>query len=158
MFKLVQSGPTGGDCTAPYDVLLNGEYTVEQFIHDVLLDEREWGRIGIYDSRSIFGNPSCEYRYGELVSKLPDEYLKLNVTKARASGGWSLMDYILTVEPVCTSIFPVTKHYGIQKEYGDTWYIVYRLPDEQIAKFKHKESAINECKYQERLDAVKENK
>ena len=158
MFKLVQSGPTGGDGTASYDILLNGEYTVGQFINDVLLDKREWGYIGIHDGCSIFGNPKCEYRYGELISNLPDEYLTLGVTNAKAGGGWSLMNYILTVEPVNTSIFPVTEHYGIQKEdkYGECWFVVHKLPNDPIAKFKRKESALNECKYQERLDAIKE--
>ena len=45
MFKLIQTGPEGSDCTAPYEVALNGEYTVEQFVKDVILDKRECGSI-----------------------------------------------------------------------------------------------------------------
>ena len=154
MFRLHQIRPEGGDCTAPYDVELNGEYSVEQFIHDVLLNDREWGKIGIYNGQGLITDPNCEYRYGRLISKLPEEYLKLRVVSATAHGGWSLMDYVLTVEPANTDIFPVTEHYGVYKEniYGDAWFVVCRLPDEQVAKFKRKESALNECKYLERQD------
>lgn len=157
MFKLHQIHPEGSDCTAPYDVILNGEYTVEQFINDVLLNKREWGKIGIYNGQGIFTDPNCEYKYGTLVSRLPNEYLKLRVVSATAHGGWSLMDYILTVEPANTEVFPVTEHYGVYKEdiYGDAWFVVCRLPKEEVAKFKRKEAALNECKYLERLDASK---
>lgn len=71
MFRLHQIRPEGSDCTAPYDVELNGEYSVEQFIKDVLLVKREWGYIGIRDGKSIFGSPNCEYNHGTLISQLP---------------------------------------------------------------------------------------
>lgn len=150
MFKLHQIRPEGSDCTAPYDVELNGEYTVEQFVKDVLLNNREWGYIGIDNGSAIFGDPKCEYRYGTLTSRLPDEYLKLRVVAASAHGGWSRMDYILTVEPANTEVFPVTEHYGMYKEniYGDAWFVVCRLPKEEFAKFKTKEAALNECPLQ----------
>ena len=154
MFRLHKIRHEGSDCTAPYDVELNGEYSVEQFIHDVLLNEREWGKIGIYNGQGLITDPNCEYKHGILISELPEEYLKLRVVSATAHGGWSLMDYVLTVEPANTEIFPVTEHYGVYKEdiYGDSWFVVCRLPDEKVAKFKHKEAALNECKYLERQD------
>lgn len=98
MFKLIQSGPTCGDCTAPYNVILDKEYTVEDFIKTILLRSNEWGYIGIFDGKSIFGNPNCEYRYGNLKTHLPNGYLSNKVVRVMASGGWTRMDYILTVE------------------------------------------------------------
>ena len=157
MFKLIQIRPEGSDCTAPYDVELNGKYTVEQFIYDVLKDKREWGYIGINDGKSIFGNPNCEFRYGELLSSLPTEFLKMQVTKARASGGWSRMDYILTVDVVNDVFVEITEHYGICLEdvYGNSGYVVYEngrqgYHENYIAKFKNRQAAINECRYLER--------
>ena len=100
MFKLVQLKPEGSDCTAPYEVQLNGEYTVGEFINDVLKDVREWGYIGINNDRTVFGDPHCEYKYGKLTSPMDEKFLNMRVTSARASGGWSRMDYILSVEIV----------------------------------------------------------
>lgn len=99
MFKLHQLRPEGGDCTAPYAVDLGGEYTVREFIRDVLLDKREWGYIGIdIGHNSIFGDPCCEYSHGGLKTSLPAEFLTMKVVSAKASGGWSRMDYLLTTE------------------------------------------------------------
>ena len=36
MFRLIISGPTRSDCTAPYDVVLDRAYTVAEFIETVL--------------------------------------------------------------------------------------------------------------------------
>lgn len=98
MFRLTQVGPTGSDCTALYHVDLNREYTVEQFIQDVISNDHEWSCIGIYDAKHIFGHPRCEYRYGTLLTQIPPEYLKRRVLSAQADGGWSLMNYTLTLE------------------------------------------------------------
>ena len=98
MFKLIQSGPTCGDCTAPYNVILDKEYTVEDFIKTTLLRSDEWGYIGIFDEKSIFGNLNCEYRHGNLKTHLPNEYLSKKVVRVMARGGWTMMNYILTVK------------------------------------------------------------
>lgn len=159
MFKLVQIGPAGDDCTALFDVRLNGPYTVETFIHDVLLDSSEWGRIGINDGYTPFGNPSCEFSHGVLKSNLPEEYLPLEVVSARASGGWSNMNYRLTVKPVMGEFYKVTDHYGIRPEdsYRQTIYMVYKVAEvsdgKGIAAFRVKNAAINECRYLERLNS-----
>ena len=155
MFKLTQLRPEGSDCTAPYGVELNGEYTVAEFITDVLKDEREWGYIGIDDGKAIFGNPCREYKGGKMLSTLPDDFLTMKVTRARASGGWSRMDYLLKVEALNGPLVTVTTHYGFRKEdiYGDYKFVVYKLGEigNSIASFKNQIAAIHECKYLERL-------
>jgi len=97
MFKLLQAGREGGDCTAPYDVKLDKEYTVKEFVDAVLTRDSEWGYIGIIyrDAKSVFGDPHCEYSHGELLYNLPEEVLNRKVNYVNAHGGWSRMDYRL---------------------------------------------------------------
>lgn len=100
MFTMKASTQMGSDCTCGYDVLLDREYTVEDFVNTVLIEKNnEWGYIGIYKPHKIFGDPCCEYRYGMLSAKsLPAEYLQKKIIKVSASGGWTRMDYILWIE------------------------------------------------------------
>lgn len=97
MFKLYSAGEVRGDCTAPYNVKLDKEYTVNEFINAVLT-KNEWGYIGIYCQGTFFGEPKCEYRYDKLLYTLPDNVLNKNVIKVKADGGWSRMDYLLWIE------------------------------------------------------------
>ena len=152
MFKLIQMRPEGSDCTAPYKVVLNGDYTVEQFILDVLLDEREFGSIYTPGHEKI-----CDYSHGNLLTPVTNEYRKLKVTSARAHGGWGCMDYTLTLEIVNGDFLKVTKHFGIRREdiYGEKTYVVYDVTDKSFAKslgaFKNILTAKNECSYLERI-------
>jgi hypothetical protein len=97
MFKMYRAGQVRGDCTAPYDVELDKEYTVSEFVNTVLT-RKEWGYIGIYCKGEIFGKPKCEYRGDKLLYALPDNVLNKKVIKVKADGGWSRMDYLLWVE------------------------------------------------------------
>ena len=73
--------------------------TVGEFVQSVLTNEpEEWGYIGIYDGKSIFGDPCCSYKYGKILSKLPENVMDKVILSANASGGWSRMDYILKIE------------------------------------------------------------
>lgn len=103
MFRLIQSTPVSGDCTCGYNVKLDREYTVKDFI-DTVLSERngEWGYIGIYNQSAFdgrhFGNPNMEYRYGKIVTgNFTEDVLSKEVKDVSASGGWSRMDYVLKV-------------------------------------------------------------
>ena len=107
MFKFTRKGPDRGDCTAPYEIRLDKEYTVLTFIQTVLRErKREWGYIGIKSNDPeglFFGEPRCEYRDGEIVGgveKLPIIFLSFLTEKVKnvtADGGWSRMDYLLEV-------------------------------------------------------------
>ena len=98
MFHLQQNGPSSRDCTAPYKVILDKEYTVKEFISDVLsINPREWGYIGIKKRGHIFGSPYCEYRYGNLKYNLPEEIQDKKILSVESSGGWSRMDYLITL-------------------------------------------------------------
>lgn len=95
MIKLKQNTETFGDETAGYTVELTKQYTLLEFINEVVSDEREWGYIGILSVGAIFGSPNCEYEFGKLLSELPSEIMTKKVASAKASGGWSRMDYLL---------------------------------------------------------------
>ena len=98
MFKMRSAGEVRGDCTAPYHVELDKEYTVNEFVNTVLTITKEWGYIGIYCRGKIFGEPKCEYSHGKLLYALPDNVLNKKVVKVQADGGWSRMDYLLWIE------------------------------------------------------------
>lgn len=89
--KFTQSGMTGGDCTAPYDVSFAPGCTLRDLVLDVL-QRGEWGYIDIeapYFSR-------CEYKGRNVIgSLLPKEILDKEVKRVKASGGYSRMDYLV---------------------------------------------------------------
>ena len=104
MFILTPRGPTSSDCTAPYEVLLDKEYTVETFINAVLTtNPDDWGHIGIANklettTGQVYGNPTCEYCKGHLTTDpLPSEVLSQTVASVKARGGYTLMDYLITL-------------------------------------------------------------
>ena len=98
--KFQQIGRTAGDETTPYKVSDFKSRTVGEFIQEVLKENpSEWGYISVgghfYQSRR---KGSCEYRYGRLLSDMPDELLGIEMREVVASGGWSRMDYTINWE------------------------------------------------------------
>lgn len=92
MLKFIQTHGVGSDETAPYDVVLDKPYTVSEFINEVLTTRKsEWGDI------EVKGAFFLKYRYGKAEQEIPEQYAKLPVKKAHASGGWSAMNYKLDV-------------------------------------------------------------
>ncbi len=95
--KFTQNGKTRGDETTPYIVTEYKAKTVRDFIDEVLANEKEWGYIAVKKASIgfFFAHPNCEYRYGKLLSNLPDELLDEEIERVEACGGWSRMDYML---------------------------------------------------------------
>lgn len=104
MFSFIENGDVRGDCTRAYRIKLDRQYTVEEFIETVLTKRSgEWGYIGIRVteggfSERVFGNPCCEYKWGKLLSTLPKKYLNKKIIEVTGDGGWSRMDYLITLE------------------------------------------------------------
>lgn len=101
MIKLIQTHAPGGDACAPYDVKFDKPHTVGEFVNEVLTTRKnEWGSFDLrhngcgYFDRFL----SVKYRYGELIGELPEDITKLSIIGATAYGGWSAMDYNITVE------------------------------------------------------------
>lgn len=83
-----------------YDVILDKEYTVEEFV-DVILKQRvgEWGYFGIYDDGKTYsGDPKIEYVNGGLREQFPGIFLNEKVVKVKATGSWGAMDHLIHIE------------------------------------------------------------
>lgn len=101
MIELKPSSSFGGDSTAAYTVSFDKEYTVQEFINEVL-KFNEWGYIvaSEYDRKNDFKRISqCEYKLDQLIVAMRLDVLNKKIIKATASGGYSRMDYLLHVEP-----------------------------------------------------------
>lgn len=101
MFRLIQSTRTAGDSTAGYKVILDKEYTLREFIDAVLTNKDEWGYIRVVKRDCAWYNyPRFSYYYGEIPGEpnLPEEVYGYKVKSVTASGGWTRMDYVVTLE------------------------------------------------------------
>ena len=63
----------------------------------------EWGYIGQYETRTVFGYPCVEYSGNQIKEcawreGFGEDYYQRKVKKVKASGGWSRMDYLITFE------------------------------------------------------------
>ena len=97
--KLIyKSGPFGDECSL-YNVQIEEKTTVKDIIDFALNRKEEWGDIYI-NNKKLF-----EYRHGELLLHdnlikygiQPDSEKKKIVKNVIAYGGWSAMDYHITV-------------------------------------------------------------
>lgn len=97
----IEYGKGYSDDTYEYFVTTDCK-TVGDFINEVLMERKsEWGYFGIYDSNvfSAFGNPKCEYRYGEIITEpLPKKFMDKEIKEVFGSGGWSRSDYLFVVD------------------------------------------------------------
>lgn len=105
--KFIQTHAESRDCTAPYDVILDKPYTVEEFIREIQTTRLgEWGEFvvrrkgsGWFDRMAV-----VEYRYGKIENRdgekteIPDIIASLPVKEVKANGGWSAMSYHLIIE------------------------------------------------------------
>lgn len=102
MFTLTICMPTRGDCTAGYKVFLDKEYTLQEFVDAILTNKKdEWGVIRIQKRNCLWTRyPRIDYRYGSITSKpnIPEKVFGYKVKSVTASGGWTAMDYIVTLE------------------------------------------------------------
>lgn len=102
MFTLTQYTQTFGDCTAGYRVCLDKEYTLQEFVDAILTNKKdEWGEIKIAKRNCPwYDYPSIDYRNGNITNtpNIPEEVFGYKVKSATAHGGWSAMDYIVTLE------------------------------------------------------------
>ena len=105
MFRLIQTSDTRGDCTASYDVQLDKEYTVQEFLETVLTQKAdEWGALYLMvRSKKLFWqNPNCEYRHGKKTgttwANILIRYGERTITKICSDGGWTRMDYYIWLD------------------------------------------------------------
>lgn len=99
-FSLSRRTPVGGDCTCGYNVTFDGEYTVGEFLEEVLCKRsKEWGYIVVLSNQHQKETDYCSYSLGELTEDLHNANLKdSKITSATASGGYSRMDFTLYID------------------------------------------------------------
>lgn len=95
MIKFKQTARTGGDETAPYDVILDRKYMVREIIY-YILTRKEWGsiRIRCVGKYEIY----AEYERNKLTTNLNNNIMDSIITSIKAAGGWSNMNYLIEVE------------------------------------------------------------
>lgn len=95
--KLHQVAGPFGDCTSAYAVEFPEGLTVKEFISLVVNENPdEWGRIALGWIRPTL----AEYNHGSIVyTELFHKYKTREIFKIEANGGWSLMDYNITLKP-----------------------------------------------------------
>ena len=96
--RFIQTHSMGSDCTAPYDVVDYQAKTVVEFINEMLQQGNgERGDIDVcVGKRHLPGH--VEYKRGELLREIPDDWQNKEVEKVIAAGGWGLMDYRIYVK------------------------------------------------------------
>lgn len=106
-FKFIQTHAESRDCTAPYDIILDKPYTVEEFILEVLTTRTyEWGEFVIIRKGSNWFESMAvaEYRYGKMENRdrekteVLEMIAKLPIEEVKANGGWSAMNYHLIIK------------------------------------------------------------
>lgn len=91
----VQTHATGGDCTAPFDVLHDVDFTLRDLI-DNISKRKEWGYVNI---RTLSNKTvRIEYRGVPTITNTLSGLLDSNIIKISASGGWGRMDYNVLIE------------------------------------------------------------
>lgn len=99
-FNLYQTSPIGSDSTGGYGIYFKGDNpTVGEFIEHLFRTRNsEWGFIIVRDyARMTEIYKKVGFQYGHLIDDLPDAIGSMTVKLANASGGWSRMEYILSV-------------------------------------------------------------
>ena len=94
--KLTQISQARGDCTAAYSVTEYTATTVGEFVDEVLMEcPSEWG-----DIRDDHHHLIAEYKHGRIVSSnvTAERLLNKRIIKIIGNGGWSCMDYLITIE------------------------------------------------------------
>lgn len=93
--RLVQTGEEGIDGITPYKVELDGIYTVGELIAEILaVRPGEWGSITVWCGSM---KERVDYRDGKTDRPIPESVGAMRAMGISASGGWSRMDYDITV-------------------------------------------------------------
>ena len=106
--RFTKIGVERGDCTCAYKVDGYNARTVREFIDEVLHERpQDFGHIAV-GGVFVF-HPSCEYRYGKLLSTLSDDLLDKCIVRVDADGD----EYV--VEKECDWFIVGTKRYYYEK-------------------------------------------
>ena len=99
MIKLIETGGPYGDCTSDFDVKFDRPYTIGELIKEIYEEDGDsWGYVKIMNGREWWnGLDICLYRYGKWEKPCPPEYLDRVIESATCNGGWSRLDFYVTL-------------------------------------------------------------
>ena len=98
--RFIQTHSMGSDCTAPYEIVDYQAKTVVEFINEMLQQcKSKWGDIEVWADNMPLVYKHVDYKHGELLGEIPDEWQHKEVVKVISAGGWGLMDYRIYVKP-----------------------------------------------------------
>ena len=98
--RFIQTHSMGSDCTAPYEVVDYQAKTVVEFINEMLQQcKSKWGDIEVWADNMPLVYKRVDYKRGELLGEIPDEWQYKEVVKVISAGGWGRMDYRIYVKP-----------------------------------------------------------
>lgn len=98
--KMIHTGGPYGDACSSYDVQLDKEYTVQEFVEEVLKTKPgEWGPITIVTDlkhTTTSKVDECEYKHGKVTRDFAQTGSRaMKISEVKAHGGWSLMYYFI---------------------------------------------------------------
>lgn len=100
IFKPVCTGGPYGDCSSHYKVEIKQPCTVAQFV-EFVNQQGEWGKVHI-NPIGWLGNGLATYNYDTHIKdkplEMPQHYLNRRIARIEAHGGWSNMDYYVTLK------------------------------------------------------------
>ena len=98
------SGPFG-DCCSAYKVVLHHEYTVKEYVEEVLKTKQgEWGTFKIWQEEQSYKELSkeldcCDYKKGEKINDFKySTTWNSKIEEVKAYGGWTYMDYFIKIK------------------------------------------------------------
>ena len=103
MIKLIETGGPYGDCTSDFVVKFDRPYTIGEFIKEIYEEDTNgaWGRVRVLNGREWWdGIDICSYRSGKWETPCPPEYLDRVIESASCNGGWSLLNFYVTLKEV----------------------------------------------------------
>ena len=87
-------GKSRSDATSEYFITTDNE-TVGEFITEWLeTNPNEWGIFRVAIGERYFDFPKYDYKRGQLITEIPEKYLKRKIKRVTGDGGWSRSDFI----------------------------------------------------------------
>lgn len=106
-FRLIHIGGPYGDCTSDYESAFDQPFKVKDLLAFIEKQTDEWGTIKFYlTSPYPYDCLSVSYKHGiinyedfnKFSGKKNQNIFNTVIKKITANGGWSLMDYQVTLE------------------------------------------------------------
>lgn len=100
-YKLNHTGGPYGDATCHYKATIYEPFTLQELIDEVLNNKNEWGYFTLVEDTTTWlqTKSRMEYRYGEIINdNIPIEDKTKTVEVMEAHGGWTRMDYIVSLK------------------------------------------------------------